>query len=364
MGLLSNLRASEPTVEAAVPAYFTNITPNYWTDSYGVVTRERAMTIPAVARARNLVCGVIGSMPLQRWALSGNRRLDAIPMQYAPDPEVPKTVTMSWIVDSILFYGVAYVQVLETYATDGRVARFRWIENTRVTPEYDLSGKYITGYQVDAVKVPNDGVGSIKAFYGLDQGLLVRGGRTLITAIALEEAAKRAAEEPIPQTVLKDKGPNRTKDFLSGLMSGWASARQSRATAYLSGDFDLEVLGFNPKDQQLVEARQYHAAELARAMNLPAWFLNADIASMTYSNVEQERRSLIDFSLKPIMRAIEERLSMPDFLARDLELRFDLDDFLRGSSKEQMEVMTGYVAAGIMSEDEARAAIDLSPRGA
>ena len=360
VGFLSNLRASEaPVVEAAVPAYFTNLTPNYWSDSYGLVTRERAMQIPAVARARNLVCGVVGSLPLERKDMRRNTKLDAVPLQYAPDPDVPKTVTLSWMIDSIIFYGVAYVQVLETYVADGRVARFRWIENNRVTPEYDLTGKYITGYQLDAVRVPNDGVGSIKAFYGLDQGLLVRAGRTLITSIALEEAAKRAAEEPLPQTVLKDKGPARTKDFLNTLMSGWASARQKRSTAYVSGDFDLEVLGFTASEQQLVEARQYHAAEIARAMNLPSWFLNADIASMTYSNVEQERRSLIDYSLKPILRAFEERLSADDFAAPNIGYVFDLDDFLRGSSKEEMDVITGYVAAGVMTVQEARERIEL-----
>jgi phage portal protein BeeE len=48
----------------------------------------------------------------------------------------------------------------------------------------------------------------------------------------------------------------------------------------------------------MVEARQYLALEIARACNLPAWYLNADYgSSMTYSNVSQTRRDLIDLAL-------------------------------------------------------------------
>ena len=365
MGFLTDLRSPKSADAPSVNAAFeTPISPSFWTGliESTYVTRQQAMSVPAVSRARNVVCGTIGSLPLQRFAVNGNRRLDAIPLQYQPDPDSPRSVTMTWIADSLFFYGIAYVQVLELYA-DGRVSRMRWISPERVQILTNPAGTEITGYLIDGAPTPQSGVGSLKAFSGPDQGLLYRAGRTIQTAIELEEAANRAAKEPAPQILIKDKGPQRTKDFVSGMLDGWKEARRTRSTAYLNGDFDAEVIGFNPKDQQLVEARQFHAAEIARAANVPAWFLNADVASLTYSNTEQERRSLIDFSLRPYMTAIEERMSMQDFLTRDVNLRFDLDDFLRGSSMEQMQVMTGYLAAGVLTVDEVREEIDLSPRG-
>jgi len=361
VGFLSSLRASAPaeplTLEAAIDV---PISPSFWTGliESTYVTRQQAISVPAVSRARNVVCGVIGSLPMNRWASNGDRLLDPIPLQYQPDPDSPRSVTMTWIADSLFFYGIAYVQVLELYA-DGRVSRMRWISPERVQILTNPAGTEITGYLLDGASTPSMGVGSLKAFSGPDQGLLYRAGRTIQTAIELEEAANRAAKEPAPQILIKDTGPQRTKEFITGMLDGWKEARRTRSTAYLNGDFNAEVIGFNPKDQQLVEARQFHASEIARAANVPAWFLNADVASLTYSNTEQERRSLIDFSLKPYMVAIEERMSMQDFLARDLYLRFDLDEFLRGSSKEEMEVITGYTAAGIMTIDEARERLDL-----
>ncbi len=65
---------------------------------------------------------------------------------------------------------------------------------------------------------------------------------------------------------------------------------------------------------------------------IPAYFLSAEQTSMTYSNAVTERRSLVDFSLRPILKAIEERLSLPDFVPNPVMVRFALDDFLRGNA--------------------------------
>ena len=114
---------------------------------------------------------------------------------------------------------------------------------------------------------------------------------------------------------------------------------------------------------QLTESRLNTAAEIARMCNIPAWYINAESASATYSNVSQERRSLVDFSLKPFMSAISERLSMNDVTTRGQVVRFDLDDYLRGNPLEQIEVLVKMLAAGLIDIDEAREEMDLAPRG-
>ncbi len=366
MGLLSNIRgvsasANVATVEAA---FETPISPSFWTGilAPNYVTRQQSMTVPAVNRARNVTCGTIGSLPLVRYDMRNNTRLDPLPWQYQLDPDVPQSITITWLVDSLFFFGVAYLQVLELYP-DGRVARARWISPERVTINTNTSATEITGYLLDGETLPNEGIDSLKVFSAPDQGFLYRAGRTVQTALELEEAANRAAKEPMPQIILKNKGVNLGAVKVKEMLDGWKTARRERATAYLNADVDAQAVGFSGSENQLVESRQFHAAEIARAANIPAWFLNADVASLTYSNVQQERRSLIDFSLRPIMTALEERFSMQDFLPDSIVVKFDLDDFLRGSSIEEMQVMTGYVAAGIMSIDEARDKIDLIPEG-
>jgi HK97 family phage portal protein len=362
VGLLSNLRgvstsATESTVEAA---FETPISPSFWTGilQQSYVTRQQAMTVPAVNRARNVTCGTIGSLPLVRYDMRNNTRLDPLPWQYQLDPDVPQSITLTWLVDSLFFFGVAYLQVLELYP-DGRVQNARWISPERVQILTNPAGTEVTGYLLDGDTLPNEGVGSLKSFAGPDQGFIYRAGRTVQTALELEEAANRAAKEPMPQIILKNKGVNLGAVKVKEMLDGWKAARRERSTAYLNGDVDAQAIGFSGSENQLVESRQFHASEIARAANIPAWFLNADVASLTYSNVQQERRSLIDFSLRPLLTAIEERMSMQDFLPPNIVVKFDLDDFLRGSSIEEMQVMTGYVAAGIMTIGEARDKIDL-----
>jgi phage portal protein BeeE len=80
---------------------------------------------------------------------------------------------------------------------------------------------------------------------------------------------------------------------------------------------------------------------------------------MTYSNVTQSRRDLIDLSIKPFIVAIEQRLSQPDFTPQTQHVRFDLNDFLRGTAEERARVWEILNRVGALSADEIRELEDL-----
>jgi HK97 family phage portal protein len=126
---------------------------------------------------------------------------------------------------------------------------------------------------------------------------------------------------------------------------------------------DVTTFGYDAQQMELSSSRLNTASEIARLCNIPAWYLNAESASATYSNVSAERRSLVDFSLKPYMACISERLTMNDITPRGQIVKFDLDDYLRGNPLEQIEVLTKMLDAGLISVDEAREEMDLAPRG-
>jgi phage portal protein BeeE len=79
---------------------------------------------------------------------------------------------------------------------------------------------------------------------------------------------------------------------------------------------------------------------------------------MTYSNASLARQSLLDFSLRPMMTSIEERLSMTgmanDFVPATQDVKFDLDDYLRGSALERAQVYEILNRIGALSADEIR----------
>lgn len=78
---------------------------------------------------------------------------------------------------------------------------------------------------------------------------------------------------------------------------------------------------------------------MARACGIPAYYVDAETgSSMTYSNATNQRQTLLDFSLIPLMTSISERLSMPDFIPSSQEVKYDLSDYLRGSDLERANI--------------------------
>jgi len=196
-------------------------------------------------------------------------------------------------------------------------------------------------------------------FNGLDEGVLNRAGRTIRAAQELEKAAEMYAKEPVPTMVLKSNGTNLTPERITRLLESWKASRATRSTAFLNADVELQALGFDPAKLQLNEARQYLALECSRAVGIPASFISAETTSMTYSNMTAERKALIDFSLRPILTAIEQRLSMADFVPNGVEVRFDIDDFLRGSALERAQVYEILNRVGAMSVEQIQEEEDL-----
>ena len=339
-------------------------TSNGYFFNYGnvaAVDRNTAMQVPAIARARNLICGTIGSLPLELRLRADNSYIDSTRVLHQPDPRIAGSVTYFWTAEDLLFYGVAYGQVLEVYQEfPNRIKSWTRINPTRVTVQYNNDSTEVTGYSVDGTLVPNQGVGSLVVFYGLDEGILSRGGRTIRTAHELEKAAYNFAQEPIPAMALKSNGVNLPAERITKLLESWKSARQSRSTAFLNGDIELQQFGHSPKDLQMVEARQYLAAEIARLCNIPAWYVGADTgSSMTYSNVTTARRDLIDFSIKPYLTAIADRLGMPDFTPQTQMVQFDLNDYLKGNPLERAQVYATLAGIGVLTVEEIRELEDL-----
>jgi len=328
------------------------------------VDRSSAMQVPAVARARNIIAGTIASLGLKAYNEITYAQIEGRSILKQPDPALPLIVTMAWTVEDLLFHGRSFWQVLAVSPEDGRPTEARRIDPTRVTFTTDLNTQEIVnGFYIEGELMPATGVNSLIMFSGIDEGLLNRGGRTISTALKLEEAVQRMASEPNPTMVIKNSGVDLPPEQVSSLLAQWKQARATRSTAYLSGPLDVTTFGYDAGQMQLTESRLNTAAEIARMCNIPAWYINAESASATYSNVSQERRSLVDFSLKPFMICISERLSMNDITPRGQVVRFDLDEYLRGNPLEEIQVRTAMLEAGIISIDEVRAEMDLAPRG-
>lgn len=327
------------------------------------ITRELALEVPSVVRARNLICGTIASMPLELYRKSTGEELGKPIWMDQPAVNQPRSVTISYTVDSLLFYGWSIWLIKSRYQEDGRPASYEWIPNTRVTPYYgDSEGHLIEGYYIDQVFYSNN---DVVTFQSLNDGILTSGARVLRSALDLEIASAVAAATPMPTGYISNSGADLDPKEVQGLLAAWKSARTQRNTAYLTSTLSYNAVSYSPKDMLYNEAKQEYATQISRLMNCDAFYLSADANnSMTYSNLLDSRKQFVSLTLQPFICAIEDRLSMNDVTAIGNEVRFDLDkSFLRANPMDDLLVIEKMLALGLITVEQAMEMTDLTPNG-
>ena len=337
-----------------LPTIYNTIVPR--------VSRHDAMTVPSVARARNLICGTVASIPLEYYKKSTGEVIAPPRWINQLSKNQPSFVTLTWIVDSLLFYGVSYLLVTERYAEDGRPSSFEWVANTRVTFTTDLYGIHVTQYYVDASPVDMNDIVTIQGF---DEGVLDRAGRTIQAAIDVERAAAQNSANPQPAGFLKNSGADLPPNEVQGLIAAWKRARQNNSTAYLTSTLDYNPVSFSPKDMMYNEAVQNFSTQIARSMNVPAYYLSADQnTTMTYANVQDERKQFYALSIEPYVQAIQSRLSMDDISTSGHEVRFAVfDTFLKNDPLVELQVVEKLLTLGLITTEQAMEMTDLTPNG-
>ena len=326
------------------------------------VSRHDAMTVPSVARARNLICGTVASIPLEYYKTSTGEVIAPPRWIKQLSKNQPSFITLSWIVDSLLFYGVSYLLITERYSEDGRPANFEWVANSRVTFTTDLEGIMVTQYYIDMTPVAMNDIVTIQGF---DEGVLDRSGRTIQAAIDVDRAAALNSANPQPAGFLKNSGADLPPSEVQGLISAWKRARQNNSTAYLTSTLDYSPVSFSPKDMMYNEAVQNLSTQIARAMNVPAYYLSADQnTTMTYANVQDERKQFYALSIEPYIQAIQSRLSMDDISTSGHEVKFCVGDtFLKQDPLVEIQVLEKLLSLGLITTEQAMAMTDLTPNG-
>jgi HK97 family phage portal protein len=320
------------------------------------------MSVPSVARARNLICGTVASIPLEYYKTSTGEVIAPPRWIKQLSKNQPSFVTLTWCVDSLLFYGVAYLLVTERYAEDGRPAQFEWVANSRVTFTTDLEGIMVTQYYIDAKAIDMNDIVTIQGF---DEGVLERGSRTIQAAIDIEKASALNSANPQPAGFLKNSGADLPPNEVQGLIAAWKRARQNNSTAYLTSTLDYSPVAFSPKDMQYTDSVQSYSTQIARTMNVPAYYLSSDMNStMTYANVTEERKQFYSLSIEPYIQAIQSRLSMDDISTAGHEVRFAVfDTFLKQDPIIELQVIEKLLALGLVTTEQAMEMTDLTPNG-
>ena len=362
MGLFS--RKPQVIEAQAAPQLMSDAFYGYSNYYPSPISRVTALSVPAIKRCRDLICGTIASIPLEYYKKSTGEHIASPRWVEQPSKSQPRFETMYYTLDSLLMFGTAYWRITETYQEDGRMANAEWIGNGRVSFETDPLSHYITQYYVDGTPVPMSGLGSLITFQK-DEGILSTGARTIQAAVDVQRAAAIAAATPMAQGILRNTGADLPPQEVSGLLAAWKRSRQNNATAYLTSTLEFQPVQFSPKDMLYNEAIQNLATECARLCSVDPYYVSASQnTTMTYANVQDERKQMVAFTLQPYVSAIESRLSMNDVSTDGHFVKFALDDsFLRTEPMERLLVLEKMLSMGLITIEQAMEMEDLSPNG-
>jgi len=324
------------------------------------VSKAVALQVPSFARALQVYTHTIAAFELKQYV--GEDQVVARAFLTQPSPITTYSAIMTRTVSDLLLYDVAYWYI-SARSWDGFPSEITYMPYDQIS---------FIPFSPYAEPVPSDGevlwngnpVSSrnIIRFDGDGNGgWLTYGSSAISTAAALEAASFQYATSPLPQIALKNSGADLPESVVDELLDAWEEARQNRATAYLNSTISADTFGWNARDLQLVEGRNASATMIARLANLDPVWLGASVSgsSLTYSNRTDLYRQLLDLSLTPVMKMIEERLSMNDVTPRGHEVEFDTASFLKSNPIEMAQIVNTLLPLGVIDRSEARNMIDL-----
>lgn len=194
----------------------------------------------------------------------------------------------------------------------------------------------------------------------LGRGVLAQYAQTLGGYVAAEEhSAAYFAGGALPPAVLQAPQVV-TQTQAEDLKAKWRSMTATREPVVLPTGYVLTPVVSDAESAQLVESRRWDAELVAMLLGVPGWKLGLPGPTMTYQNVETADidfvRDDVDRFAAPLAHAFTKWL-MP----RGTEVVFDWAGRMRSDQSTLASVLTQYVAAKILTEDEARAVLSRPP---
>lgn len=332
------------------------------------ITRAEALQVPAVLRARNIIAGTIGTLPLV--TRDAALRPDARPFVAQPDPAMVRSVMLAMTVEDLLFEGQAWWRVVG-FGWDGYPARAYRVDPQQVGVP-GASGGYGTppaapdGYVwiggalwpagtvlVDGQPVPD---GELIRFDSPNPPLLVHAARAIRTALRLEKTADLYASSPRPLGYFTAAdGADPDEGDVQAALDAWETARNEHADGYVGSALKYNQAQWSPEQLQLHQARQHAVLEVARCTGIDPEDLGVSTTSRTYQNAVDRRQDRVNDVLGPYLTTIAERLSMPDVTPRGVTVAFDLDDLLKANPLDRWSTYRTANEIGAMNVDEIRA---------
>ena len=173
--------------------------------------RNRAMRVPTINRARDLIASVIGNTPMKmyrkRWDENEGEMVEEeiAPRSWIaqPDPQLTYATFWSWVFDDLFFFGRAFLWC-SSRTSDGMPNSYTRLPAAMVNT-LDMSGPVFAFGKSNQIyfqgaQIPTEDVIQI---IGANQGIIYQSPQVIATSLALEDARLRNSSSALPAGVLR-----------------------------------------------------------------------------------------------------------------------------------------------------------------
>jgi hypothetical protein len=298
--------------------------------------RNRAMSVPTISRARDLMASVIGCMNLkmytEMWNGSEMEKMPLAPRTWLRriDPSVPNNFILSWTFDDLFFFGRAFWYITSRTA-DGKPNSYTRLPAAMVQT-LDQAGPVWFAPSKDIVfngggLDPND----VVQFLSPIQGIIYMSETAVATALKLEGARYRNSSSAIPAGILRQTGGEPlSAQELADLAAAFNAARETNQTAALNEFVSYTETLTSPDKMLLIDSAEFQGKELARLCNIPMYLAGFDVGSYAYTSSAEARMDLWTFGVRAYADCIAGTLSQNNILPNGTFVEFDVQQYLSG----------------------------------
>lgn len=344
------------------------LTGDPYPDGVPMATESMAMGLPPFGRGVALLANAVAGTQWRamRWdpALGVSVRIPDQPAVLVdPDP-----LTTPWhyrwaAVEDLILYGNHFALYGDL---DFRTGRAGWLVPLPaddvwviVDPETGRWSWTVAGAMLGADEILHVSAGN-RSGEILGRGVLRQYAEWLGGAVAAEHhAGSYFAGGALPPAVLQSPTVL-TQTQADDLKTKWRNMTNSREPVVLPNGYVLTPIVSDAESAQLVQSRQWNAEAVAMMLGIPTYKLGLPGPSMTYQNVESADiefvRDSVDRYAGPLADAFTKWL-MP----RGTTVAWDYAGRMRADQSTTSTILSAYVAAGILTHDEARAMLGRPP---
>lgn len=379
MGLFSRLlgRKSDAQVLDTPEKIMASLGVNYADYLGTAITAQRAMQMTTVFGCVRVLAESVGMLPCKLYQQS-DRNLDPATrhplyrlLSVAPNDYMTSQEFWELLVACLALRGNFYAykvkalgKVVELLPIDPGCVSAKLDDNYQ--PQYRVSWRNGTSSTLGQDDIWHVRLLTLDGLIGLNPVAYARNAIAL--GLATEEHGSRlfsngAVTSGVLRTeqTLTDAAFNRLKKQFDEEHSGLTNAHKPMI---LEMGLDWKPIALNAEDAQFLETRKLQRDEICAIFRVPPHMV-ANLDKATFSNIEHQSLSFVNYSLIPYLTRIEQRIRvglLPPADQATFFAKFNAGALLRGDMKSRFESYASGINWGILSPNDCRELEDRNPR--